>query len=112
MDHKSIVLYLHREGWTALVIYDDLAATLGEKAIAYIRATKYLREVQINPSDPTLISDTTPCPIDDSDSTILEALDILSFAIARHFSDAMHRPVLTVYRRLFEKLGCARHHLR
>jgi hypothetical protein len=53
MYRKSIVLYLDRNGWTAQVIHRDLVATLGEQAIAYSAVTKYSREVQISPGDPT-----------------------------------------------------------
>jgi hypothetical protein len=61
MDPKSIVLYLHlhRKGWMVRIIHDNLAATLGEKVIAYSTVTKYLREAQINPVDVTPRLDTT-----------------------------------------------------
>jgi hypothetical protein len=55
MDPKSIVLslHLHRKGWTAQSIHDDLVPTLGEEAIAYRMVTKYLRKVRIHPTDAT-----------------------------------------------------------
>jgi hypothetical protein len=34
MDQKSNVLYFHLKGMSAQAIYDDLVATLGDKAIA------------------------------------------------------------------------------
>jgi hypothetical protein len=37
--------------WTALVIYDAVVPTLGEKSIAYGTVTTYLCELQINPGD-------------------------------------------------------------
>jgi hypothetical protein len=59
MDQKSIVLYLNRKGWMARVIHDDLAATLGEEALAYSTVMKSLRVARINPRDATPLSDAT-----------------------------------------------------
>jgi hypothetical protein len=59
MDPKSIVLSLHRKGWTARDMCDDLAATLGEEAIAYGTVTKDFRDARINPADETALFEVT-----------------------------------------------------
>jgi hypothetical protein len=79
MDPKSIVLYLHRNDWTARVIHDDLVATLDEKSIAYNTVTRDLRDARINPSVATRLSDNISPHLDESDETILQALEEFPF---------------------------------
>jgi hypothetical protein len=54
MDQSSIVLYLHLKALSAHAIHDDLVATLGPKAVAYSRVTRYLREAKVGTSEVTL----------------------------------------------------------
>jgi hypothetical protein len=98
MGQKSIVLDLNRKGWMARVIHDDLVATLREEALAYITVTKYLREAQISPGNTIQLSDVTSLHIDDSDETILRALEQLPFSSVRMLSRATHLPVTTEYK--------------
>jgi hypothetical protein len=73
-------MYLNRKGWTARVIHNDLVATLGEEAIAYITTMKFLREALISPDDLTTLSDATSLHIDHSDEAVLRALEELPFS--------------------------------
>jgi hypothetical protein len=112
MDKRSIVLYLNRKGWTAQVMHDDLVATLGEEALAYITVTNYPWAARIIPRDATQFSDAISPHIDLSDEAILRALEELSFSSVRQLTYATHLPVITVYWRLSAKLGFTPRHLR
>jgi hypothetical protein len=112
MDQRLIVLYLNRKGWVARVIHDDLAATLGEEAIAYSTVTKYLREAQAGPGDATALPEEISHHIEDSDEAILRALEEFSFTSVQHVFCAIHLPKTTVYMRFSEKLGSMARHFR
>jgi hypothetical protein len=58
-DHKSIVVYLNRNGWTARVSHADLVATVDEEVIAYRTMMKALYEAQISTGNTTALSDAT-----------------------------------------------------
>jgi hypothetical protein len=82
MGPKSIALYLDRKGWTARVIHDNFVATLGEEAVTYSTATRYLPEPQIDPAIATLPPDqfrVTSPRLGQSDEATLRALRKLSF---------------------------------
>jgi hypothetical protein len=64
----------------AQVIHDDLAATLGEEAIAYSTVTNYLRETRIFPRDSTALSAAASHHIDEFDEIILMVLQELAFS--------------------------------
>jgi hypothetical protein len=86
--------------------------TFGQEAIAYRTVTKYLREAQINPGDPTASPDAFSPHIDDSDEAILSAIEELPFSSVRKLSRATQLSNTTLYRRLSEKLGFLARHLR
>jgi hypothetical protein len=110
MDEQAIVLYLNRNGWTALVIHDNLVSTLCKEAIAYSTVRKYLREVQTSPGKTTRFSGASH-HIDDSDEAILRALHELPFSPGRQLSRATYLRKTTVDRRVPEKLGSLARHL-
>jgi hypothetical protein len=112
MDPRSIVLYLNRTGWMARVIHDDLAATLGEEAIACGSVTKYLCEAQTGPDDVTPLPEEISHHIDDSDEAILRTLEEFSFSLVQHLFCAIVLPKAMGYRRFSAKLGFMVCHLR
>jgi hypothetical protein len=75
MDQRSIVLYFHLKWLSAHVIYDDLVATLGPKAVAYHRITRYLCEAKLGTAAVTLKPEPSSPHLDDSDRTVLAALE-------------------------------------
>jgi hypothetical protein len=112
MDQRSIVLYLNRKGLAAQVSHDDFVATLREEAIAYSVVTNYLRAARIIPCDATSFSAAKSPHIDESDETILRALEELPFSSIRQLSRVTHLPKTMVYMRLSQKFGLTAHHLR
>jgi hypothetical protein len=105
-------LYLSSKDWTTRVIRDDLVATLGEEAIAYSTVTEYGDDAPIRPGDPTAVFDATSLHIDESGEAILMAIDELPFSSVPQLAHATHLRMITVYRRLSEKLGFPRRHFR
>jgi hypothetical protein len=57
------------------VIHDDLVAILDPKAVAYSTVTRYLREVKLGTAEVILDPEPSSPHIDDSDRTILAALE-------------------------------------
>jgi hypothetical protein len=86
MDQRSIVLCFHMMGMSAQAIHDDLAATLGDKALTDSRMTKYLRKAQF----------TLP-HLDDSDRAILAALEEKPFSTVRELAPTTHLPLIIVH---------------
>jgi hypothetical protein len=86
MDQQLIVLYLARKGLSAVVIHDDLVATLGAEAVNYPSVARHLREAIFASSNPP---DPLPPPVHllvVSDSAVLLALDDQPFASIRELS--------------------------
>jgi hypothetical protein len=54
IDQRSIVRHLHLKGLSAHAIHDNLVATLGPKAVASSRVTRYLREAKLSTAEVTL----------------------------------------------------------
>jgi hypothetical protein len=110
MDQQLVVIYLSRRGLSAVIIHNNLVATLGAEAASYPSVTRYLREAIFSSSNPP---DPSPPPehqLDDSDQAILLALADQPFASIRESSRLTHRPRTTVHRRLMQSLGfCVRH---
>jgi hypothetical protein len=75
MGQQSIVLCLTRKGLAAVVIYEDLGATLGAEAISYPSVTSYLQEVKFAMSNPEVTLSDSIREHDDRDQAILPALD-------------------------------------
>jgi hypothetical protein len=74
MNQRSIVLYLARNGLTAMGIYRDLVVTLGPDARSDSSVTHFFREVKFpSPNPPTTFSEDNPS-LDDSNEAILLAL--------------------------------------
>jgi hypothetical protein len=71
MDQQLLVFYLSRKGLSALIIHDDLVATLDAEAMSSASVIRYFREAIFASSNPP---DPLPPPehqLDDSDQTIL-----------------------------------------
>jgi uncharacterized membrane protein len=111
MNQQLIILYLSREGLSAVAIHDNLVATLGAEAVSYLSVTRYLRETIFASSNPP---DPLPPPehqLDDSDQAILLALADQPFASIPELSRLTDLPRTTAHRRLTESLGFHVHHL-
>jgi transposase len=105
MMQRPIIAYLSLKGMSAREIHDDIAATLGSDAVSYSLVTRYLREARFPPSKPEPHPADVQGDLDDSDQTILAALEDSPFALARQLSRLTHLPSTTVYRRLTQSPG-------
>jgi hypothetical protein len=83
MDPKSILIYVHRNGWTEQL--RRFHSTIG-----YHLTSPHLNE---------------------SNEAILRALGELPFSSIRQLPRAAHLPATTVYRQLYKKLGFTAGHL-
>jgi hypothetical protein len=110
MNPKSTDLYCHRNGWTGQEIHDDLVVTLGEEIITYNVVTWYFREMRINHSIATPLSDTVSSYFDESNDVILQNLEEFSFFSVRKLDRATHLSITMVSRTLSEKFVFAAHH--
>jgi hypothetical protein len=112
MMQRPIVACLSLKGIPAREIHDDLVATLGPNAASYSSVTRYHREAQFPPSKPEPHPADVQGDLDDSDQTILAALQDSPFASVRMLSRLTHLPSTTVYRSLTQSLGFVARHLR
>jgi uncharacterized membrane protein len=112
MDQQSTVLYLFRKGLSAVVIHDDLVATLAATAVSYRSVTRYLREAIDASSSPPDPLPPREHQLDDSDQAILLVLADQPFASIRELSRLTHLPRTTVHRRLTQSLQFRMRHLR
>jgi hypothetical protein len=108
MDRRSIVLYLHLKRLSADAIHDDLAATLGLKAVAYSTVTRYLCGAKLGTAEVTLDPEPRSPHRDDADGDVFAALGERPFSSVRKLARATHIPRATVYRRLTKSLGFVR----
>jgi hypothetical protein len=93
-------------------IHDDIVATLGPDAVSYSSVIKYLREARFPPSKPELHPADVQRDLDDSNQTILVALEGRPFASVQQLSQLTHLPSTSVDRRLAQSLGFVARHLR
>jgi hypothetical protein len=105
MMQRPIVAYLSLKGISARELHDDIVATLGPDAMSYSSITRYLREAQFPPSKPYSHPADVQRDLEDSDQTILAALEDNLFASVRQLSRLAHLLSTTVYRRLTQSLG-------
>jgi hypothetical protein len=108
MDQRSIVLCLPLKGLSAHAIHDDLAATLGLKAVAYIRVTGSLREPKFGTAEAPLDPEPSSSRLDDFGPAILTAREEKPFSSVRELVRATHIPRATIHRRLTKLLGFVR----
>jgi hypothetical protein len=100
MNQQSIILYLSKKGLSAVVIHDDLVATLGAEAVSHRSVTRHLCEAIFASSNPP---DPLPPPeyqLDDSDQAILFTPADQPFASIHELSRLTHQPRTTIHIRL------------
>jgi hypothetical protein len=112
MTQRPIVAYLSLKGMLAREIHDDIVASRGPNAVSYSSVTRYLHEAQFLPSKPESHPADIQRDLDDSDQTILVALEDSPFASVRQLSRLTHLSSTTVYRHLTQSLGFGARHLR
>jgi hypothetical protein len=83
MKQRSIVIYLPLKGLSARHLLDSLEATLRPDAVAYISATRYLREAWLSPSGADQASFDVSRRANDSNQAILSALEDNRFPSVR-----------------------------
>jgi hypothetical protein len=96
-DHPIVAWLI---GMSARKIHDDIVATLGRDAVSNSSVTRCLREARFPPSKPEPHPADVQRDLDDSDQTILAALEDSPFASVQQLSRLAHLPATTVYRRL------------
>jgi hypothetical protein len=90
---------------SASEIHDDIMATVGPDAAPYSSVTRDLREARFPPSKPEPHPADVQRYLDDSDQTILAALEDNLFASVRQHSRLAHLHSTTVYRHVTQSLG-------
>jgi hypothetical protein len=112
LDHRSIVLYLHKKRLSPKCIYDDLVLTLGLDATAYGTVASDVHDVKyIHPkftSPPDMISG----QLHEFDQAILLIFEEQPFSSVKQLSCSTHLSRMTVYRRLTRSLNFRVRHLR
>jgi hypothetical protein len=83
MGQRSIVLYLARKEFSAIVIHYDLAAMLGLETMNYSSVTRYLHEAMLISSNSLVTIPEVEPQSDDCDQAILFALAEQPFASIR-----------------------------
>jgi hypothetical protein len=86
MTQHPIVAYLSLKKMSAREIHDNIVATFGPDAVSYNSVTRYLREARFHPSKPEFDPAEVQRDLDDSDQTILAALEGSPFASVRQLS--------------------------
>jgi hypothetical protein len=117
MMHRPIVAYFSLKRISAREIHEDIVVTIGPDAVSYSSVqfssvTRYLGEARSPPSKPETLPADVQRDLDDSDQTILAALEDRPFASVRQLSQLTHLPSTIVYRRLTQSLGFVARHLR
>jgi hypothetical protein len=112
MMQCPIVADLLLKWMSAREIHDDIVATLGSDAVSYSSVTRYLREARFPLSKLESHPADVQKDLDDLDQAILAALEDIPFASVRQFSQLVHLPSTTVYRRLTQSPGFVARHLR
>jgi hypothetical protein len=109
---KTIVLYRARKELTAIVIHDNLIATLSAKEISYSSVTRYFREARLATSNPEITVSEINIEPDDCDDVILLALNEQPFASIRQLAQLIHLPRITVQKHVIRSLEFQIRHLR
>jgi hypothetical protein len=112
MTQHPIVAYLSLKKMSAREIHDNIVATFGPDAVSYNSVTRYLREARFHHSKPEFDPADVQRDLDDSDQTILAALEGIPFASVRQLSRLTHLPSTTVYRRLTQSIELVARHFR
>jgi hypothetical protein len=96
MDQCSIVLYLHKKGLSPKEIQEDLVATLDPDAKTYLTVARYVHDAKCTLPKVTSPPDRISHQPDESDRTILLALEEQPFSSVRQLSCATHLSWMTV----------------
>jgi hypothetical protein len=97
MDQKAIVLYLHMRGMSLDAIHEDVMRVLGENAVAYSTATKYVRSEKFPPKNDGLPSQPMTVEPGPVDQAIIAALVDEPFSSVRELSRLTCLPWSTVH---------------
>lgn len=112
LDQKSITIFLHLQGKTNNMIYNEMKEVLGATSVSYSSITRYIRNYIIAQNSHQDVKAEKINVHDETDKLILKELEEEPFASVRQIARTTGIPKSTVYRHLTEKLNYVNMHLK